>query len=123
MGTRQGTRNCLALAMDIYTRILGKVPGHLDALFGCGLVHKSMRDYDKALEMFQLVLKADPECFNASLELSLTKFLHNDLEGSMEICRELLDASSCLTDSIQALCLFQIARINWIDGMSFWGNQ
>jgi tetratricopeptide (TPR) repeat protein len=117
MGTRQGTRNCLALAMDIYSNILAKFPNHIEALFGCGLVNKSMHAYDKALGMFQRVLNADSGYFNASLELALTKYLQNDLDGSMEICRELLADPDRIPDTIQALCLFQIARINWLDGI------
>jgi tetratricopeptide (TPR) repeat protein len=117
MGTRQGTRNCLGLAMDIYTRVLGKSSGDLEALYGAGLVHKSMNAYEKALEMFQKVLEIGPGDFNAKLEMGLTMFLMGDLNGSMGVCKELLDVESGISDSVQALCLFQIARINWNDGI------
>lgn len=114
LGTRQGTRNFLPLALDLYKKVLDRCPDREEALFGLGMVHKSMRDFSKATSAFSRLGELYPTHFHAKIQLALTHFLQNDHDSSLDTCNSLLKIDS-VPDDVQALALFQIAQINWLD--------
>lgn len=117
LGTVQGKRNLLALSLNLYARHLEKNPNHIDSLFASGLVLKTMETLDKAAEMFKRVIVLDPSRFEAKFELSLVFYLENDLDASLKICSDILDSPMNIPDFLLAMCFFQVARINWLDGI------